>query len=158
MRRGRREKTSWENINFEIAIAAGAGVQVVDLSPQFIAANGYQQPFKIVRSIFDMDFNQVNSSVEPQTLAVGMLVVSHEALTGDGVPSPLTDFQQDFYYWTTLYSYNGSVVRANPTVHVDLRTSRRMRGGYGLLMKFENPTQEEATVLQMSMRNLFVLS
>ena len=156
--RRRREKTTWENVNFEALFSAVASSIVVDLTPQFLASNGYQQPCKIVRSIIDIDYNTLNSNLNPQTMAMGIWVVEHEALTGDGTASPLTDFQQDFYYWTTLYINDASVVRESATIHVDIRSSRRIRGGYGLLLKGENPLQEEATVLQVSMRNLWVLS
>jgi len=124
----------------------------------FVQTNGYQTPSKIIRSIIKLDFNQDAIDVQPQSLAVGIWVVQHEGLTGLGSADIFNDFQQDFYYWTTLFSVQAAVIRMNPSTNVDIRTSRRLRGGYGLLFKAQNETQEEATKLQVSMRNLWVLS
>ena len=92
-----------------------------------------------------------------QQLGIGIWVVQHEALMGDGAADVLTDFQQDFYYWTTLFitPADGSL-RTRQYGLIDIKTSRSIRGGYGLLFKSQNPIQDVNLNLAVSMRNLWV--
>jgi len=156
--RGRREKTTWENVNFEILRTAAAGVSVADITPVFIQTNAFQTPSKIIRSLMSFDFDVDSSIGEVQSISVGILVVNHESLTGDGIPDVINDFQQDFYFWKTFSLRPVSNEGLHQHFEVDIRTSRRLRGGYGLLFIAQNPVQERATTLDVSMRNLWVLS
>jgi len=153
----RRQKTTWENVNFEVSNGAGGATTLAELTPVLSISQGYQVPSKIIRSIIRLTLTQDVISAEPQTMAVGIFVVNHEAIdSGGSTPDVIADFQQDFYYWTTMYSL--SIATILPVFEqADIRTSRILRGGYGLLFKAQTPVQESATKLQVSMRNLWVL-
>ena len=156
-RGGRRPKTTWENVNFEMSFTAAASVSVADLSMVVTQTEGFQRPTKIIRSIIDLTWSQNAFNDEPQSLGIGIWVVQHEGLTGDGAADVINDFQQDFYFWTTLFSLQqGANTQAARFRSWDIRTSRNIRGGYGLLFKAQNETQESAMKLQVAMRNLWV--
>ena len=141
-----------------MAFTAAASSSVADISPVFVQTNGYQTPSKIVRSLLNFEVFAGGQDVNVQQLGLGIWVVQHEGLTGDGSADVINDFQQDFYYWTTLFITPGSsLVQQKQYPLVDIRTSRRLRGGYGLLFKAQNPAQEETMALNVSMRNLWVL-
>ena len=154
----RREKTTWENINFEMSFTAAASSSVADLTPVFIQTNNFQTPSKIVRMIANFHLAVAGSAAATQQLSIGIWVVQHEGLTGDGAADVINDFQQDFFYWTTRHITPLTVATGVTDWSIDLRTSRRLRGGYGLLFKAQNAVQAEPLELGVSMRNLWVLS
>ena len=129
-------KTTWENVNFEAAHTASASVSVADLSLQVSQVEAYQRPTRIVRMLINFELSAGSATGLTQQLGIGIWVVQHEALMGDGAADVLTDFQQDFYYWTTLFitPADGSL-RTRQYGLIDIKTSRSIRGGYGLLFK-----------------------
>ena len=107
--------------------------------------------------LINFELSAGGASALTQQLGIGIWVVQHEALMGDGAADVLTDFQQDFYYWTTLFitPADGSL-RTRQYGLIDIKTSWSIRGGYGLLFKSQNPIQDVNLNLAVSMRNLWV--
>jgi len=151
-----REKTTWENVNFEVTNGAGGASTLANISPVLVQTNNYQTPSKIIRMIMSYELVAPFANANPQTLAIGIWVTPHENLDV-GALDVINDFQQDFYYWTTEYITPQSTNQLTTRWTADIRTSRRLRGGYGLLFKAQTPVQELALQLNVSMRNLWVL-
>ena len=122
-----------------MTFTAAASSSVADISPVLVQSQGYQSPSKIVRMIVDFQLSVSSINANPQQLGVGIWVVQHEGLTGDGAADVLNDFQQDFYYWTTQFLAPDNAADLQRRWSIDIRTSRRLRGGYGLLFKAQNP-------------------
>ena len=139
-------------------LTAAAGSSVADISMQRQQVEGYQQPTKIIRSLINFELSQGQIDANTMEMGIGIWVVQHEGLTGDGSADVINDFQQDFYYWTTLFStfVNINTPTSKQYPLVDIRTSRRIRGGYGLLFKAQNLVQGSSLQLNVSMRNLWV--
>jgi len=107
-----------------------------------------------------MHFEMTTNVSAPQAggnfMAVGIAVITEDAFTASALPDPEVDFNQDWYYWTrrqmipTTTETNGMV-----TWDVDIRTRRKLRGGYVLAMVVQTSTQEVALDLDVSMRLLW---
>ena len=89
-------------------------------------------------------------------LAVGIAVVSLDALVAGAVPDPLSDFNQDWYYWTGRF-FKHTATQQNPQLDwgTDIRSQRRLRGGYALMMAVETPAFAVAQEMHIGMRNLW---
>ena len=89
-------------------------------------------------------------------VAVGVAVVSLDALTAGAVPDPLSDFNQDWYYWTGRFLKHQASSDANVSAwDVDIRSRRRLRGGYALMMAVETPVFAVDQEMHVGMRNLW---
>ena len=87
---------------------------------------------------------------------MGIAVVSEDALAATAVPDPASDFNQDWYYWTG----RSIKVRApeGPQVvtwDADIRSMRRLRGGYRLVMVSETGANEDSLEIHTTMRLLW---
>ncbi len=80
------------------------------------------------------------SSVSPETTlevaSFGIYVASHEALAQSAFNDPNADAGQDWYYWTSraLLGLSASDNTQGHTWDVDIRSQRRLRGGYDLIL------------------------
>ncbi len=90
-------------------------------------------------------------------MSLGIVVVTEDGFLGGSVPDPESDFNQDWYYWTRRSLQHSSVGDGNAMVEwdFDIRSMRRLRGGYRLIGIVETPTQAVATVQMISLRALW---
>ena len=157
--RGSRRRTTWDQSRFTHIMTAAASQSTTDISPPNLDV-GATQTATILRLIGQIQL------ISPLTagaadVAVGVCVVSADAAQG-AVPDPLTDQSQDWYYWrsglvpltTGLVAGGGST---NPVWEFDIRTSRRLRGGYRLVAISENDEDPEIAHLHWNVRGLWTI-
>ena len=84
-------------------------------------------------------------------LCLGIYVASHEAFAQTALSDPCGDEGQDWYYWTqrTVHTIAGG------DWEVDLRTARRLRAGYKLILVVNNQLNEITLALNLSIRSLW---
>ncbi len=110
------------------------------------------------RMIIDIDYGMSGSPTNTveQEMFLGVAVVTRDARVGGIVPTPASNFNQDWYYWTRMmhkqFTLDGPPFTSRSA---DIRSRRRLRGGYDLILVLENVTQQLATVLNVSMRLLW---
>jgi len=64
-----------------------------------------------------------------------MYVADHESLGGLSFLDPNADPLQDWYYWTSRAGdIRNTTQQSTKSWSADIRTSRRLRGGYDLIM------------------------
>ncbi len=158
---GPRRKTSWEQFIFsDLALLASGAILVADLTPEPVRTGGTSHRggiATIVRALLHFDLSAEATSTEVQGASVGIAVYSHEAATGPTVMDPNSDPTQDWYYWTSRVVRTQSGGDLSVTSwDVDIRSSRKLRGGYDFLMTMAGRSTNEVTLqLQMSMRLLW---
>ncbi len=90
-------------------------------------------------------------------IALGIAVVTQDGLAAGAVPDPFSDFNQDWYYWTMrtlqILSTTPSVVQVD--WDFDIRSMRRLRGGYALAMMTESELDLNDFQVNISLRNLW---
>ena len=89
-------------------------------------------------------------------IGVGVAVITKDALSVGTVPDPLSDLEQDWYYW---HSWEGNLGFADGQHYkeFDNRSARRLREGYRLAWIFQNFTQELVGEVQVNLRTLWTL-
>ena len=98
-----------------------------------------QATIKRLIANFSWHTTGANYATTLQDVFVGICVVTLDALTAGAVPDPNSDFNQDWYYWTSRIG-KFSDIAAPQTVDwsIDIRSQRRLRGGYALAMVINN--------------------
>ncbi len=107
----------------------------------------------LLRSIIHFTYTPITVGIFD--VAIGMAVVTLDAITGLVLPDPLTDFQQSWYYWTERFMQSAAGTINQVDWDVDLRTARRLRGGYGMVIISETPLLGASSTLNITMRNLW---
>jgi len=162
IRRGRSRSptsaVSWRQFAVTLALAAGANQVVSDLTPPPMRAD-LTGTATIVRSL--MSFNHMLGSVNavPSRVGVGITIMTNDAFFALAPPDPAGDESQGWYYWTEreqlheLVGDNGS----NLAWEADVRSSRRLRGGFKLVLVVETiaGAHIDASELHISMRNVW---
>ena len=90
--------------------------------------------------------------METTNYGFGICVVTKDGLAGGAVPLPLSDFEQDWYWWEAGNQRQNS--ESVITLPIDVRTSRRLRGGYRLALIGQNGVNELSTFVDVSLRTL----
>ena len=157
--RGPKRPTSWENLTFLHVHTAAANTVVSDLTPEPMQTTDEGVGTATIRRmIAHFDYFLSGTLVDPtiHTIFVGVVVVAEDAISGLVTPDPASDFNQDWYYWTSrplkVVAQGGL---AQISWDVDIRTQRRLRGGYGLILVTQSLIQSDATDLAISMRCLW---
>ena len=105
---------------------------------------------------FDFWKRESEANVDAEQVFIGICVVTEDALAAFALPDPGSDFNQDWYYWAarnTRATENDSLVSWD----ADIRSARRLRGGYRLVMIVEAPASNVNDIaISPSMRNLWV--
>ncbi len=155
-----RKPVSWENLAFTAAHSAAASVVVADLTPEPMQTVHAGVGLATVRRAllhFDFMHNGVDVSVSEQEIFIGIAVVTEDALAAGSLPDPASDFNHDWYYWT-FRTHKWTTAASQPpqiSWDADIRSMRRLRGGYRLVMISENDMQDNATILRTGMRLLW---
>ena len=133
-----------------------------DLTPQPMATD-LVGTATLIRSVMNFRFGADTSSLGAtvQRIGIGITVMTNDAFAASAIPDPLTgDFQQSWYYWTarqqTLLGTSGP---REQFWDVDIRSARRLRGGFKLVIISESPSLNDLdTSLFINMRNLWQIT
>jgi len=136
-------------------------INFVDLThPQIIsqASSGGT----VIRLIGNINWENGSGTGEHIELGIGIAVITEDALTGLAAPTPLdvNDDDQDWYFWATRSEHIASVGNITQTfdLPINIRTSRKLRGGYRLVAMVEKGvTVETSWNISISMRLLWKL-
>ena len=159
--RGPRRQTTWENLHFEHPHGTAGELVLTDLTPEPMAAS-LVGTATLIRCILSFAFGPDGSGTGTiwQRLAAGIFVCTADAFTAGAVPDPVSDFNQDWYYWTERTLFRPSTqTDAIDRWSVDIRSARRLRGGYKLVLASESPGANTFdTALWVTMRNLWQIT
>ena len=146
---------TWDQSRFTHALTAVADQSVTDISLPNLGV-GAVQTGRIVRMIGEIQISATTAALSD--LAVGVVVVSLDASQGV-VPDPLTDAEQDWYYWRSgiVFAANTASASRLTTWQFDIRTSRRLRGGYRLVAISENDENPQSTSVHWNVRGLWTV-
>ncbi len=159
--RAARRKTSWENLAFNIiSVAATQTLSVQNLTPEPMQTTHVGVGTATLRRMLlhvDYSFQLGATDDTMQFFSIGIAVVSRDAIVAGAVPDPESDFNQDWYYWTRRGVKVQSITAPGMFMFdVDIRSARRLRGGYALYMGVEFPVgNADPLRVHLSMRNLW---
>ncbi len=159
-RRTSRKRTTWENLFIEQAHGTAGEQKVTDLTPEPMGAAGIGTA-TIVRSIISFSYmlDAAATTATPQQLGIGITVVTNDAFAALAVPDPLSDFAQDWYYWTARAMRLQLDAMTQISWDVDIRSARRLRGGFKLAIISQSPASNDVdTTLFITMRNLWQIT
>ena len=115
----------------------------------------------IKRMIANFNWSTIAETSNLENLFLGIAVVTLDAFTAGATPDPNGDFNQDWYYWT-FRSHSREVVTGGRQMQfwdIDLRSMRKLRGGYVLALVVNNGDgNSQASTLSIGMRNLWTQS
>ena len=149
-----RRRTTWFNKFFETSHTAAPDQSVFDITHPAIAA-GAEPTGTVVRMILEVHMANAATVADLTSLGLGILVTTLDAFTAGAVPDPLTDEGQDWYYWWAgkpALSAEGLLV-----VKQDIRSARKLRGGYRLILVAENTVNELTTEIAFMVRTLWMM-
>ena len=156
-RRTSRRVTTWENLIFSIPLAVGINQVVSDITPEPMSADVVGTA-TIVRSLIKVTHNLTFESGNPQEVGLGITVMTNDGFFALAPPDPLSDFQQDWYWWTFMSNMKETFSSEASYQEVfDIRSARRLRGGFKLVLVTETSVggHPVASELRVSMRNLW---
>jgi len=157
-----RRPTMWVNYALGFVLTAPTGPLVVaDLTPEPVATqvggvNVGQAT--ILRLIMDWTFTSPVSDVNPQHAGVGIYVITEDAFDQLAFADPLGTPQISYYYFHFATLNNSGAAQSPQTWSADIRTKRRLRTGWRLVIVANNPTNDVATELNLSARGLWTIS
>ena len=133
---------------------------VLDLTPTAISAVDGISGGTTKRMIGDIRIETSAIFADHVDLDVGILVVTADALAVGVVPDPATDATQDWYFWSHLDTHlpaNDSNTMNQGIIPIDIKTSRRLRQGYRLVLVLDKGTTASAVNLSVGLRILWNL-
>jgi len=152
--RGAKMRTSWEQRIFSFVLAAAGTQSVADLTPEPMRTSNFGTS-TIRRMILHATLlNDAAASTTAINSAIGVSVITADAFGAAAVPDPLDDVNQDFYYWAhrTFMDRSGN---SQFDWDADIRSMRRLRAGYKLVLIVHSPVNEVASQLDVSVRTLW---
>ena len=152
-----RPKTQWESLAFSNALSAAANIVANDLTPEPIQTiTGDVGTAVLRRSIMHFDINSTINESSVLFVSFGIYVAGHEGFDQLAVNDPEGDFFQGWLYWTRR-SINPSTTGSSRKVSwdADIRSMRRLRGGYKLVAVTSHPVQAISLSLDWSARFLW---
>jgi len=163
-RSGTRPRTTWNQTRSNFVFTGAAGSVFLDLSHPTITS-GENSGGSCIRVIGDVRFENAGANPDHINVGVAIMVVTEDALGAGVIPSPFTDLRQDFYFWRATAFHLDQAGGAQSSVDayvelakIDLRTSRRLREGYRLVMGVEkDATSEVSWNFTTSLRTLWRL-
>ena len=162
-RRAPRQPTTWFNKRINFVQTGAAQSTLTDISHPTISAFSNSGGI-CKRLIGAITWENASANDDHFDLGVAIAVVTEDALTGSEVPTPLdfSDQDQGFYFWATrsIHLETSSVDAAGSqlTIPIDIRTSRRLRGGYRLVLVAEKGVTVEVSLnVSISLRSLWTV-
>ena len=156
-RSGPARKVSWENLAVNHSHGVMASTVFTDLTPEPMQTVHLGVGTATIRRLLGhLTFSAAGADADASFISIGVAVVSQDALAAGALPDPEGDFNQDWYYWTRrslrIVATGGP---AQVDWDLDIRSMRRLRGGYALVMISETPTNNVVTDLEISLRTLW---
>ena len=150
-----RRRTTWYNRIRKIT-QPSVGLIITDLTHPMISS-GFESTGTCVRLIIQLRATNITAVPDLVSLAVGVAVVTQDAVAAGfiAMPNPLTDVEQDWYLW-----WYGNLGVSDHTVLFldrDIRSARRLRGGYRLVLITETEVTELSTEISVMARTLWML-
>jgi len=156
-----RRKVSWENLAFDLTLLASGAIVVADLTPEPIQTiTGDVGTATLMRGLLHFDIASNSDASVQETAAFGFYILSHEGFDQTAFSDPNADFFQDWWYWTSraLRLQSLSDNQAGMSWDADIRSKRRLRGGYKFAMVAAGNALNNNTILaHVSMRLLWAL-
>jgi len=91
-------------------------------------------------------------------IAIGIAVVTKDAVSGPQFPDPLTDSDYGWYYWTNrVIDALTGIGPAQLDWEIDIRTARTIREGMRLVVISESKSSNNAKALHMAFRALWTI-
>ena len=152
-----RRQTTWYNRRRLITHTAAAEIQATELTHPAISS-GFQPGGTCLRLIMEIRLRNSATVHDAVTFGVGVVVVTADALavpSAVALPDPMADEEQDWYYWWT-----GEVSLSDEgllPVKIDIRSARKFRGGYRLVLLTENVIAELTTEVSIMARTLWMM-
>ena len=147
--------TTWQNTVHAQILSNVAGISIKDITHQDIIS-GFESTGTCVRLMGTIETQNVASEAGAlyESLGVGVLVAPIESIAATAVPDPSLTNDQDWYYW-----WGGELVNdvKGRKWSFDIRSARRLRANYRLLMVFANQTNEVSQTVNVSIRTLWKL-
>ena len=159
--RGARRRVTWEQISVNFDLGTPLIAQVTDLTIDTI---GDQEATggTVKRMIGEITVEHAAGAqaIERQHVGVGICVITKDALLGSVTPDPIntsTDQNQDWYFWATAERTLGPAGTDNGLIRfpIDIRSMRRLRGGYRLALVTQKDLTELGITVNVSMRLLW---
>ena len=153
--RGPRVPTTWEQVLSTFNRTIVLSQTILDIT-QLQISSGTTTGGTIVRSIGDISISSNDAAGDQGQFTVGICVVTKDAFTAGAVPDPLTDLEHDWYYWLSKelsFDFIGEVQH----FLWDLRSARKLREGYRLVLVIDKGTTEGSIDFVVAMRNLWKL-
>jgi len=147
-----RRPTTWAQRCDDVLLTAAASTVLIDLSHAGIVAS-FEDGGTCMRLILQIHASNVAVVPDNTTLAFGVLVMTTEALGAGSTPLPLTDPSQDWFYWWCGHVAVGD--HGIKLVDVDIRSARKLRAGYRLVLVLQNAASEIATQVSVMSRTLW---
>ncbi len=156
-RRAPRRPTTWDaTAPALVNMAAAASLTVIDITAQAIA-NSEEQTGTIRRLIGGIRIMSDDTATRVD-FAAGISVVTEDALAAGQVPDPLSDLEQDWYWWRRgildVPASPAGLVQP-PFWELDNKTARRLRAGFRLALVLEKGVSSIALDISVSMRGLW---
>ena len=165
-RRGRRGsarvKTTWENSALTFPLLTAGVVVFADITPHPLQAHDTTEEHgtaTVLRSIISVDVAQLAPQVNtPQNYALAMYVGTAANVVGANILQPLANENQDWYYWTARSTFREGEERQQ-SFEADIRSRRRLRGGYHLVMVGQPDSANASNItLTVGLRQLWAIS
>jgi len=154
-RRGRKRPTYWAQEKFSTLLGPAADQASQDISHISISL-GDNAGGTCLRVIGNLNYFHNAATFEQFNIGVGIAVVTKDALAAGALPDPLSDLEQDWYYWHSwegLLGFSDGQHQEN----FDIRTARKLREGYRLAFMMQSFTQELEGEIQVNLRTLWTL-
>jgi len=158
--RGPRRRTTWVQRLSQFVMTGAASSQFIDISHPTIVAQENSGGV-CLRMIGDLRFENADAAADHIVLGIGIAVVTLDAFTSGALPDPLGDLNHDWYFWRASAWHLPGVdpgQDAFTTMPIDIRSSRRLRGGYRLIVIVEKEvTTEVSWNMVFSLRSVWAL-
>jgi len=158
-----RVRTTWSNLAFSMNLPSTGALIAADLTPEPLSASEGRHGTAVCRRVIATFTAAPQDPVNnvPQRFGVGIQVLSQDAIANLQFLGPLDSGSdsQDWYYWTARGILHETGLGGNLDWEIDLKTSRRLRAGYGLIMVGQaNAANTEAMRMTVGLRLLWAIS
>ncbi len=111
----------------------------------------------IIRSIMTYNHIVAVADAVPSRIGIGVTIMTNDGFVALAPPDPLSDSSQSWYYWMLRDFRVAQTVNINDQWSADIRSARRLRGGFKLVLVVETDaaTHIAASTFRATMRNLW---
>ena len=150
---GVRRQTTWSQDEIQQTLNPAAGLVLSDISAQQIQENS-EETGTCMRLLMEVEISNVATEASPENVSfgIGVLVAPLEVIPANAVPNPCGPSDQDWYYW---WCGHRQVSVRGLSWSVDIRSARKLRGNYRLVLVMSNLINELFTTVNITHRTLW---